>query len=346
MFLNADKIINSIKVARRKFRKGKLKDEVKNVVHISFWQTDEKSPKINKSKLIEIAKNGDPRPNQKKHPLGIVLNNYICKNGGSYDPIFDAKIRKLAPHWFANHVKMNKDKIFEMAKNGEPRPNAKNSLGSVFRNYMNKSNSSYDPIFTEKIRKLAPHWFTNQVELNKLKLVQMAKKGVGRPTKSKSPLGHLLCNYTNQNNQCFDSSFNKTIRELAPSWFVVTKDVNKQKLIDIAKKGENRPNQKKNPLGGLLSSYICKKSLSYDPVFDKKIRKLAPHWFKSKSEIASQKKQILIAMARGGEPRPHSKKHPLGAVFNNYISKGIGGCHDPVFTKKIRKLAPHWFRKK
>ena len=54
---------------------------------------------IKKDQLIEIAKNGDQRPN-KKHPLGEALVNYTNKKKGSYDPIFDRIIRALRPDWF------------------------------------------------------------------------------------------------------------------------------------------------------------------------------------------------------------------------------------------------------
>jgi len=59
----------------------------------------------------------------------------------------------------------------------------------------------------------------------------------------------------------------------------------KQLLLASAKRGELRPNQKKHPLGGALSDYTSKSSNSYDPVFDKQIRKEAPHWFKRRTVI-------------------------------------------------------------
>ena len=32
--------------------------------------------------------------------LGTALANYICKSSGTYDPVFDKKIRELRPDWF------------------------------------------------------------------------------------------------------------------------------------------------------------------------------------------------------------------------------------------------------
>ena len=56
-----------------------------------------KSSNENKKQLLEMAKNGKPKPHYKNHPLGGVFNNYI--NGRCYDSAFRRKIKKLAPNW-------------------------------------------------------------------------------------------------------------------------------------------------------------------------------------------------------------------------------------------------------
>jgi hypothetical protein len=50
-----------------------------------------------KKKLLEMAKNGDPRP---KASLAGVLDKYTNSNSNSYDPVGDKEIRELAPRWF------------------------------------------------------------------------------------------------------------------------------------------------------------------------------------------------------------------------------------------------------
>lgn len=54
--------------------------------------------KQNKVILLEMARNGDPRPSRKTK-LGKALSNYLS-NGNCYDAEFAAEIRKLRPDWF------------------------------------------------------------------------------------------------------------------------------------------------------------------------------------------------------------------------------------------------------
>jgi len=124
---------------------------------------EESSSDKKKKLLLEMARNGEPRPKSKKHP-GVALSNYISKSSNAYDSEFDKKIRKLAPHWFVDAVAEKKKLLLEMAKNGEPRPKCvfgqkSNPLGRALRDYISKSSGSYDPTFDKQIRKLAPHWF-------------------------------------------------------------------------------------------------------------------------------------------------------------------------------------------
>ena len=103
---------------------------------------------------------GEPRPNQKKNPLGAVLCRYTNPKSGCYDPVFDQEIRALAPHWFADTEAHNKLELKAMAMRGEPRPAAgKHPLGAVLSNYTNPNSKSYDPVFDQEIRALRPDWF-------------------------------------------------------------------------------------------------------------------------------------------------------------------------------------------
>jgi hypothetical protein len=64
-----------------------------------------------------------------------------------------------------------------------------------------------------------------------------------------------------------------------------SRDIMKQKLIDIAKSGEKRPSRKTKE-GRCLCSYTDKSSESYCPKFDKLIRKLRSDWFRKKRTFA------------------------------------------------------------
>ena len=237
------------------------------------------SSKENKLKLLEMARNGEPKPFPGKHPLGYVFNNYINKNCRSYDERFDREIRSIAPHWFIKTAAENKKKLLQMARNGESRPvQKKHLLGDYLNRYTAQSSHSFDEQFKEQIKKIAPHWFVDTAAENKKQLLLMAKSGEQRPIAHKQPLGRAICNYTNKSGS-YDPQFDEKIRMIAPHWFVNVTTENKKKLLEMARNGEPRPVQVKHPLGNALSNYI-KGGSSYDPQFDEKIRMIAPHWFK------------------------------------------------------------------
>lgn len=55
---------------------------------------------IKKQELLKMARSGQKRPNQRKHPLGYILDSYCKASSNSYDPEFVLELKKLAPHWF------------------------------------------------------------------------------------------------------------------------------------------------------------------------------------------------------------------------------------------------------
>ena len=55
---------------------------------------------LKKTELKAMALRGEPRPNQKKHPLGTMLGMYTNPKSNMYDPVFDQEIRALRPDWF------------------------------------------------------------------------------------------------------------------------------------------------------------------------------------------------------------------------------------------------------
>jgi hypothetical protein len=242
----------------------------------------------NKIKLINMARNNKSRPNQTTR-IGRALCCYTNDNSKSCDEAFNNKIRCLRPDWFVSLVDVaNKKKIdlIKMAKSGSLRPNSKTKMGRALCNYTLKSSASYDKIFDSKIKKIIPVWFVSRSELanqNKQILIKMAQEGKPRP-KHKTKInqifiGRALFNYTNLSQDSYDKSFSKQIKKIRPDWFVKSSDVNKKKLIKLAKSGADKPFQT-TKMGMYLKSYTNKSRNTYCPVFYKKIRSLRPDWFK------------------------------------------------------------------
>jgi hypothetical protein len=243
-------------------------------------QTDEAGEK--KNAILAMAKRGESRPNR-KHPLGIVLNNYMNSSIRGYDSDFDKKIRKLRPDWFVSSTDENKTLLLEMAESGKPKPKCgRNPLGGRLWGYTHSSRKSYDPDFDKRVRILRPDWFAKSSFENKDKILEMAKAKCSKPHYKKHPLGKALVCYTNSKSDCFDPDFDKKVRKLRPDWFVTQYNKaskKKQQLLKMAKNGEERPNQKKHKLGAVLGNYTKMKNGSYDLDFDKEIRALRPDWF-------------------------------------------------------------------
>jgi hypothetical protein len=234
----------------------------------------------NKIILLEMARNRDEKPVQRKHPLGIVLRHYMNPKSRCYDQAFTEQIRELAPHWFLDSTAANKIALLEMARDKEDRPvQKKHPLGTLLCSYTNPKSECYDPVFTQQIRKLAPQWFVETARVKKTTLLKMARKAEKRPKGKKHPLVNALINYTNPTNRCYDPVFTEEITRLAPHWFIDITAVNKAALLKMAKDGEQRPNQKKHPLGKALTRYTTTKSECYDTAFMEEIRRLAPQWF-------------------------------------------------------------------
>lgn len=142
--------------------------EIKNNYKDIFAHFNFNSAERNKQKLIEMAKNGEKRPS-KKTKIGRALTAYTYDSGNSYDPTFTKKIKKLRPNWFyyGKRSQKNKEKLIEMAKNGEKRPTRETKIGRALKVYTSKSNDYCDPTFTKQIKKLRPDWFNHVVRSKK-----------------------------------------------------------------------------------------------------------------------------------------------------------------------------------
>lgn len=297
--------------------------------------------------LLEMAKRGYPRPWGTK--LGFSLTSYTWRNSTSYDPIFTKDIKKIAPEWFVTKYDIAKKKklqLLRMAKKGSPKPHHKTKLGGAFRSYTRKKSPSYDPDFTKKIKKIAPQWLMTKYDIvndKKRQLLRMARKKLPLPMR-KTELGGALRSYTRKTSKSYCPIFDRKIRKAAPHWFTPQSEIadeKKQSLLELAKQGKPRPKQN-TVLGKALVRFTS--GSSRDPNFIKEITKAAPQWFVTRSEIAHQKKLELMELARQGKPRPNQKTC-LGRVLSNYICRTCSS-YDPIFTRKIKKLAPHWFKRK
>ena len=168
-------------------------------------------------------------------------------------------------------------------------------------------------------------------------LLELARNGEARPGRN-SPLGWALVSYTSPSQITYDPDFDKQIRKLVPQWFLNNSVEKKKLLLEMARNGEEKP-RFDSPLGNALRNYTSSKKKCYDPDFDKQIRKLAPKWF---LDSAAEKKELLLKMARNGEPRP-KRNTPLGWALVSYTSPSQKP-YDPDFAKQIRKLVPQWFK--
>jgi len=191
-----------------------------------FRDSFESSSALKKERLLKMARNGDDRPSGRKHELGAALGRYTNPRTASYDKEFDDEIRRLRPDWFVNQNELANEKkksLLEMARNNEDRPSGrKHELGTALQRYTNPDHDCYDKEFDDEIRRLRPDWFVNQSELaneKKKSLLEMARRGDGRPNSKTHELGESLKSYTNPDSGCYDKEFDDEIRRLVPDWF-------------------------------------------------------------------------------------------------------------------------------
>jgi hypothetical protein len=179
-----------------------------------------------------------------------------------------------------------------MARDGEKRPSntSKNTeemyLGRALCNYTSKKSRCYSREFDVEIREARPDWF-DRVAFDKRKLLEMARNGEKRPSKSKNTekrhLGRALYNYISKSKNrddrriSYDPEFDAEIRRLRPDWFEDTTIPKKRKLLEIAKSGGKRPI---GALGQTLSRYT--RPYVFDQEFDREIRAARPDWFRCK----------------------------------------------------------------
>ena len=246
-----------------------------------------------------------------------------------------------------------KQKLLAMAKAGKPRPSTPVTWGRVLANYTCdvEDNGCYDAVFDKQIRLLRPDWFAPTAKEKKKSLLREARRkprwhrlGKLRPQRFRVALQH----YTTRTHPDYDATFSKLVRKLAPHWFISNKtkrDKKKKKLLAIAKAGKPRPYHG-CALGRALAECTCQTSCLYDVDFDKQIRRLSPSWFRGNRQTQKvereKAKEKLLQMAAAAKPRPH-RKSVLGRTLARCTSP-TSCVYDSVFDRRMRKLAPQWFR--
>ena len=114
----------------------------------------------------------------------------------------------------------------------------------------------------------------------------------------------------------------------------------KRQLIVLAREGSPKPKYG-TTLNNCLGNYTRKTQSCYDDIFNKEIRRVAPHWFVSRQEIAKITKKLLMVAASYKSAKPICNSR-LGSALKHFTSKH-STAFDPEFSKSIRELCPDWF---
>lgn len=176
----------------------------------------------------------------------------------------------------------------------------------------------------------------------KKKLLKMASNKKNERPSQKTKEGQRLSAYTNKSSQCYDEQFANRIKKSRPDWFITPqekKDANKKMFLEMATRGEKRPNKHKDPRGAIFSSYVNASQPTFDKKFRDQIKKINPEWIEKKSDI---RKRELLKLAKTNKPKPNHKT-PLGIFLADCIYKKNRKSFDKHFYEKLKKLRPDWF---
>jgi hypothetical protein len=152
-------------------------------------------------------------------------------------------------------------------------------LARALADFTNLENPAYNPEFDKSVRRLHPEWFNEFTSDRKKQDLLAMPIGCPRPH-HKTKLGQILNSYIGKKHGTYDPEFDAAIRARHPGWFErgsAGSAENKRRLLAIPVGGP-RP-RLKTKLGNALWSYCLKKGHSYDPEFDKAIRKRQKKWF-------------------------------------------------------------------
>ena len=332
---------------RKAYRDGALtKAQIKKLADAGFVFELPDTAAENKAKLLEMARNGEPRPHSIKSKIGRSLASYLNKGHDCYDPSFISELKKINESWFItiyDIANKKKKELIEMASRGESRPTLSHPLGVCFRNYTREKSECYDSEFVNNIKRLTT-WlktrFDDAIEKRK-KLIEMAQKDLSRPS-PKSILGRALNEYIKKGGSSYNQTFDRTLRECRPDWFNKS-SFKKEQILNFAKEGKDKP-PCRSSLGIALRNYIREEGSCFDKNFSDYIKRLRPDWFRERKYSSGLAKKELIALAKKGKKKPSAGRSLLGRKLCSYISPQKS-TYDKVFVEKIQKLRPDWLLK-
>jgi hypothetical protein len=179
-----------------------------------------------KTKLLELARSGAPRPTTDKgygdrygrtyDVLGNALSHYLSPNCLSYDEAFATEIYALRPDWFPKgRRELTKKEFLELARSGGARPSR-----SRLDNYCQKGSGSYDAEFAAELRQLRPDWFWTETDRLKAELLKLASDGGPRPSAKNTGLilYRAFRRYTRENEKP-DAALIAELQTIRPDWF-------------------------------------------------------------------------------------------------------------------------------
>ena len=209
-----------------------------------------------------MVKMGFSKPNRHdKENLGNYLDNYTRKTNPHYDSEFRERLKEIRPDWFLTpQEKMNERKklYLLMAEGGAKRPGSKDTVW----NYTTENQTYFDPIFTEKLKKLRPDWFEPRISEKRIRhqkkfkkrmqdksfvarsrLIAYAKKNKKMPEPNTKDY-NLLRSLTYKGSPRYNKEFDLKIKKLRPDWNFKSRSkktldcIKNNKLINLLKNSE------------------------------------------------------------------------------------------------------------
>lgn len=266
-------------------REKVTKEHIEEFIDLGVLNFQDMTKEEAQAELFAMAERGEPKP-KPGHPLYRRWIHYTYMHSRAYDPVFHESHKKLYSEWHItvfDRTRANKERFLAMQIAGEPKPKYRTKDYILFNAYT--SGKKKDNIFIKLCGEIKTNWLPTEHhdgETPKKRMVifkRMIKQHKKRPNKDITLEGFLR-NITQEYPRYFKELKELCIKERV-AWFKGQRAIfAKEDIICMAKNGENRPHYTSD-LGKLLSQYTCKGCKGgYDPIFDKKIRKLAPHWFR------------------------------------------------------------------
>lgn len=181
--------------------------------------------------IMKMALNGEPKPSQLFHPLGITLRSYTYPCCKCYNHEWITKLRKLRPDWFIPEKWiMRRKKLIRMAKNGYARPSMDTDLGRYLYRFTHKStcfkrnkiSRCWSEDFNVEIRNLRPDWFVNplfeRAEAKRIEVLKYAKRHATKPRYGSSMGTFLSRCLTTNAHTAQNKRFRKALALIRPDW--------------------------------------------------------------------------------------------------------------------------------